>query len=165
MLFCIQTTHTDCLYTYILLMLNIFNGFPFRKNCEISCRLNVRCVWQKFSRRDFYSTFFLGASQNFFKRKIFQFYCFAKLLMHELMAFFDLFNYTCWIKKNLVNINLFIVLCTKGSLLNNDSPNYDTNNSRSQSPANVRRELPSDLSEEALEREAGEFLKIIPPKI
>lgn len=45
----------------------------------------------------------------------------------------------------------------KGSLLNNDSLNYDTNNSRSQSPANLRRELPSDLSEEALEREAGEF--------
>lgn len=39
----------------------------------------------------------------------------------------------------------------------NDSLNHDSITSRSQSPANFRRELPADLSEEALEREAGAF--------
>lgn len=42
-------------------------------------------------------------------------------------------------------------------LNHNDPLNYESITSRSQSPANLRRELPADLSDEALEREAGEL--------
>lgn len=41
----------------------------------------------------------------------------------------------------------------------NDSLNHDSLTSRSQSPVNFRRELPADLSDEALEREAGELMR------
>ncbi|CRK92417.1 CLUMA_CG005973, isoform A [Clunio marinus] len=59
-----------------------------------------------------------------------------------------------------VSFNRDVHVKRYGSQLNhNDSSTHDSLTSRSQSPANFRRELPADLSEEALEREAALVLE------